>query len=81
MSAGLLVLENLPCEAMSEAAVAAALLLEHVPQAVSVLLRPGALNSLADAALNEVASPDLDAALGGSPIRSLLYLLHLMFKN
>ncbi len=67
MSAGLLVLENLPCEAVAEAAVAAALLLEHVPQAVSVLLRPGALNSLVDTALEEVASPGSDATLGVTP--------------
>ena len=52
---------------MAEAAVAAALLLEHVPQAVSVLLRPGALNSLVDAALEEVASPGSDATLGVDP--------------
>lgn len=64
VSAGLLVLENLPCEAVAEAAVAAALLLEHLPQAVSILLRPGALNSLVDAALEEVASPGSDATLG-----------------
>ena len=64
VSAGLLVLENMPCEAVAEAAVAAALLLEHVPQAVSVLLRPGAVNSLVDAALEEVATPGSDATLG-----------------
>ena len=65
--AGLLVLENLPNEALAEAAVAAALLLGHVPQAVSVLLRPGAITSLVDAALDEVASPGPDATLGGVP--------------
>lgn len=62
--AGLLLLQNLPREAMEEAAIAAALLLEHVPQAVSILLRPGALNSLVDAALEEVASPSSDAVTG-----------------
>ena len=64
--AGLLLLENLPREAMGEAAIAAALLLDHVPQAVSILLRPGALNALVDAALEEVASPSSDAVMGGN---------------
>ena len=44
--------------------MAAALLLEHVPQAVSILLRPGALNALVDAALDEAASTVSDATLG-----------------
>lgn len=74
-------LENLPCEAVAEAAVAAALLLEHVPQAVSVLLRPGALNSLVDAALDEAASPGSDATLGGSLACSLSHLLHYTCKG
>lgn len=42
-----------PLEAVAEAAVAAALLLEHATQAVSILLRPGVLNPLVDAALDE----------------------------
>ena len=54
---GLLALENLPSEAVAEAAVAAALVLEHVPQAVAILLRPGALNALVDAALDEASTP------------------------
>lgn len=61
---GLLALENLPSEAVAEAAIAAALVLEHVPQAVAILLRPGALNALVDAALDEAANPAPDNSLG-----------------
>ena len=73
---GLLALENLPSEAVAEAAIAAALVLEHVPQAVAILLRPGALNALVDAALDEAANPASDNSCGESlsclPHRGLL---------
>ena len=50
-------LQNLPGEAVAEAAIAAALLLEHAPAGVSMLLRPGALRSLVAAVLKEAAGP------------------------
>ena len=61
---GLLALENLPSEAVAEAAIAAALVLEHVPQAIAILLRPGALSALVDAALDEAASAAPDDSCG-----------------
>jgi hypothetical protein len=61
---GLLALENLPSEAAAEAAIASALLLEHVPQAAAILLRPGALSALVDAALDEAAAPVANAGKG-----------------
>ena len=67
---GLLALENLPSEAVAEAAVAAALVLEHVPQAIAILLRPGALSALVDAALDEAASPAPDDSCG-KPLRCM----------
>ena len=56
---------------MAEAAIAAALVLEHVPQAIAILLRPGALNALVDAALDEAASPAPDDF--GKPLRCMPY--------
>lgn len=67
---GLLALENLPSGAVAEAAIAAALVLEHVPQAIAILLRPGALSALVDAALDEAASPAPDDSCG-KPLRCM----------
>ena len=61
---GLLALENLPSEAAADSAIAGALLLEHVPQAAAILLRPGALSALVDAALDEAAAPSVDTGKG-----------------
>ena len=61
---GLLAFENLPSEAAAEAAIAGALLLEHVPQAAAILLRPGALSALVDAAIDEAAAPSINTGKG-----------------
>lgn len=50
-------LQNLAADAVAEAAIAAALLLEHTPQGASLLLRPGALTALIDAVLDENSGP------------------------
>ncbi len=60
--AGLVALQNLPADSIAEASIAAALLLEHAPGGVSVLLRPGALRSLVDAVLKEATGPDITAS-------------------
>lgn len=69
--AGLLALENLPADAMAEAAIAAALLLEHMPQAVTILLRPAGLSSLVDAALDEAGRAPSDSAWGENQCRTM----------
>ncbi|KAK9917444.1 hypothetical protein WJX75_004438 [Coccomyxa subellipsoidea] len=51
--AGVMALQNLPADAVAEAAIAAALLLEHTPLGASLLLRPGALTALLDTVLDE----------------------------
>lgn len=55
--AGVMALQNLPAEAMAEAAIAAALLLEHTPLGAGLLLRPGALTAFINAVLDENSSP------------------------
>ena len=68
--AGLVALQNLPADNVTEAAIAAALLLEHAPRGVAVLLRPGALRSLVAAVLDENAAlPPVDSAR--TPLSSL----------
>ena len=59
-------LENLPAQAATEAAIAAAQLLQHAaPAAAAVLLRPGALGALLAAAADEIC-----AAEPGSDLRA-----------
>jgi hypothetical protein len=53
LPAGVMALQNLPADAVAEAAIAAALLLEHTPLGASLLLRPGALTALLDTVLDE----------------------------
>ncbi len=55
-------LQNLPEEAVAEAAIAAALLLEHTPLGAGLLLRPGALTALLNAVLDENSGPLPDHA-------------------
>ncbi|BDA50773.1 hypothetical protein COCOBI_16-4510 [Coccomyxa sp. Obi] len=55
--AGVMALQNLPAEAMAEASIAAALLLEHTPLGAGLLLRPGALTAFINAVLDENSSP------------------------
>ncbi len=57
LCAGVMALQNLPAEAMAEAAIAAALLLEHTPLGAGLLLRPGALTAFINAVLDENSSP------------------------
>lgn len=53
LPAGVMALQNLPADAVAEAAIAAALLLEHTPLGAGLLLRPGALTALLDAVFDE----------------------------
>ena len=69
--AGLLVLENLPAHAVTEAAIAAAQLLQHAaPAAAAVLLRPGALAALLGAAADEICAAEPGSDLRAHTLRA-----------
>jgi hypothetical protein len=55
VAAGVIALQNLSATAAAEAGIAAALLLEHAPLLLALLLRPGVLLAFVDAVLEENA--------------------------
>lgn len=74
--AGLLVLENLPAHAVTEAAIAAAQLLQHAaPAAAAVLLRPGALAALLGAAADEICAAEPGSDLRAHTLRARLQVI------
>lgn len=64
MSAGALMLRNLPAQHLAEAAIAGAQLLPHLPNAVELLQQPEAVQALVAACLQEHAASDIDTIAG-----------------